>query len=167
MKISQNPSLLIFPALAAIALLAGCASDITIAPGSSKPLDKRLFGEWRNESMRVECPTYKGTDSTYVLDVPAGQWEAKMRMKPIRTTYGADGNYVSEYRTLTDSVFIRRQGSWTANGNRLILRETMPDTREYINEYTFSGKKATFTSMLDFDGDGRNDDSYKGVQRKQ
>ncbi len=110
MKLSTKPLRLILPALSAIALLAGCASDITIAPGSSKPLDKRFFGEWRNESMRVECATYRGSDSTFVIDVPAGQWEAKMKMQPIRTTYKADGSYVSEYRTLSDSISLRRIG---------------------------------------------------------
>ncbi len=167
MKISTKPLRLILPALSAIALLAGCAGNLTIAPGSSKPLDKRFFGEWRNESMRVECATYRGSDSTFVIDVPAGQWEAKMRMQPIRTTYKADGSYVSEYRTLSDSISLRRKGTWTANGKRLILRETEPDSREYVNEYSISGKRARFSSTLDFDSDGKTDDLYEGVQRKQ
>jgi len=167
MNISTKPLRLILPALSAIALLAGCAGNLTIAPGSSKPLDKRLFGEWRNESMRVECATYRGSDSTVVIDVPAGQWEAKMRMQPIRTTYKADGSYVSEYRTLSDSISLRRLGNWTANGKRLILRETEPDSREYVNDYSISGKRARFSSTLDFDSDGKTDDLYEGVQRKQ
>lgn len=168
MKPSPKPFQYFTAALVAGALLAGCSSsNIILVPGSSRPLDKRFIGEWRNESMRVECATYRGSDSTFVIDVPAGQWEAKMRMQPIRTTYATDGNYVSEYRTLTDSVFIRRQGTWTANGKRLILRETSPDTREYVNDYTINGKRASFTSTLDFDSDGKSDDRYQGVQRKQ
>ncbi|MDZ4678825.1 MAG: hypothetical protein SH848_18105 [Saprospiraceae bacterium] len=167
MKISSKPLRFILLALSAIALVAGCSGNLTIAPGSSKPLDKRFIGEWRNESMRVEYATYRGSDSTFVMEVPAGKWEAKMKMQPIRTTYKADGSYVSEYRTLTDSISLRRKGTWTANGKRLILRETEPDSREYVNDYSISGKRARFSSTLDFDSDGKNDDLYQGVQRKQ
>ncbi|NUO01643.1 MAG: hypothetical protein HUU01_13635 [Saprospiraceae bacterium] len=168
MKNPVKTRLLLQPALfCGLFLLAACSGNIILVPGSSKPLDKRFIGEWRNESMRVECATFRGSDTTFVLDVPAGQWEARMRMQPIRTTYKADGSYVSEYRTLSDSVSLRREGRWTANGKRLILNETQPDKREYVNEYTISGKRASFSSTLDFDGDGRNDDQYQGVQRKQ
>lgn len=148
-------------------LLASCSGNVTIVPGSSKPVDKRLFGEWRNESIRVECPTHRGTDTTYVLNVPVGQWETAMNMKPIRTTYKADGNYTSEYRTLSDSISLRRQGTWTANGKRLIMRETEPDTREYTYDYKISGSRITFRTTLDFDKDGSDDDKYVGVQKKQ
>ncbi len=168
MEAFPKPLRFLLPILSGCVLLAGCSSgNITISSGSSKPLDKRFFGEWRNESLRVECATYRGSDSTYVLNVPAGKWEAIMKMKPIRTTYKPDGSYISEYRSLGDSVLIQRQGGWFANGHELTMRETKPDTREYQFKYRFKGDLATFSSMLDFDSDGKNDDKYNGVQRKQ
>lgn len=164
-----TPDRLLWAALCSgILLWVGCSKNfITPATGTSRPVDTRLFGEWRNESLHVEHQTYRGKDLNYVLDVPAGQWEEKMKIQPIRTNFRPDGNYTSEYRTLSDSLFLRREGTWTATGKRLTMRERFPDKKEYVNEYTIDGNRATFKSTLDFDGDGKSDDQYSGVQRKQ
>ncbi|MTI22737.1 hypothetical protein E1176_17020 [Fulvivirga sp. RKSG066] len=117
---------------------------------------RELVGEWRNLSMIVRMP-----DST--VNVPEGKWEEVLGIKPIITTYSEDGTFISEYRTLEDSVFMTSAGSWSVKGDTLTMVE-----RGNANKYYFSIDEDTaiFRGYLDWNEDGAADDHYVGKQTK-
>ncbi|MEO1050135.1 MAG: hypothetical protein AAFX87_05905 [Bacteroidota bacterium] len=126
-------------------------------------LKTQLLGEWRNVSLYVTMDTKHQDSASAVTDVPAGQWETVLGIKPIRTTYKEDGTYTSEYRDLQDSVINVTSGSWSIEGDSLVL-EAEGQSTKYKTE--INGDQATFTGFLDWDQDGEEDDLYSGVQKK-
>ena len=125
-----------------------------------------LIGEWRNFSVKLEMPSYQGGASTFRLDANEDNWEEIMEMKPIRTYFQGNGTYVSEYRNLQDSVFMVHSGSWETSNDSLILRQHEPVSFEYRYAVSMQGDTATFIAVMDFDGDGQQDDHYLGRQTK-
>ena len=130
----------------------------------SESLAQAMLGEWRNVSLKVEQQTYKGSDSSSVFEVPKGKWEEILKIQPIRTTYTKDGNYRSEYWSLTDTLVRVSEGLWQVEGDSLVLIEGGVSSA-YKTE--IEDGVAKFTGYLDWDQDGAADDLYIGVQKKQ
>ncbi len=123
---------------------------------------EKMLGQWYNESLKVIYDAQHGGDSTY--NVPAGQWEERLQIRPIQTTYKSDGTYNSKYWNLQDSLIREVAGEWEVIGDTLYLTEGGVRSG-YLLE--FDGDRATFTAMYDWDGDGERDDLYSGVQIKK
>jgi hypothetical protein len=147
---------------------------------SVKENDKKVFdplvGEWRNVSMKVEMPTVNNTDSTSTLDVTEANWEQMMQIRTIQTFFKADGTYNSVSTNLNDSIIYNPAGKWSVSGDSILMTDTFPQaglTYKYrftLREQDVNSKKellAEFWGIEDFDQDGKKDDSYYGVQRKQ
>ena len=126
-------------------------------------LEQSLIGEWSNVSMRVWVKTYQNSDTSFIVDVPEESWEVKMNIKPIVTTIRDDGTYSSEFRTSFDSLIYRPEGTWMLDGDSLIMEDHQA---VYKYQVFIDGDRAEFTSLLDWDKDGKADDEYLGVQRK-
>ncbi|TRX59502.1 hypothetical protein FNH22_10105 [Fulvivirga sp. M361] len=121
----------------------------------SVPID--ITGTWANLSLKVDI----GSDPDSVVDVPAGEWENVLQIKPIVTTFRKDSTFVSEYRNLGDSLFMTSSGVWWMQGDSLFMEE-----QGVMNSYfvELSTDTATFTAYLDWDQDGDADDLYSGMQ---
>lgn len=146
------------------------------AKEGNEKLADQLMGEWRNVSMKVEMPTVNNTDSTSTLEVTEANWEQVMQIRTIQTFFNADGTYRSTHTNLNDSIIYNPAGKWLIAGDSIFMTDTFPQaglTYKYkftIREQNVAGKKellAEFLGVEDFDQDGKKDDSYYGVQRKQ
>lgn len=144
----------------AIAILLFTAFVACTQQGQSPATSEHdILGTWLNESLHV---TYLGRDS--VFKVPAGQWEAVLKIKPIETTYKSDHTYSSNYFALNDSLMFTNKGTWALEGDSLALT-TEGVTTKYL--FTFKDGVGTFEGMLDWDQDGAANELYKGTQIKQ
>jgi hypothetical protein len=141
-----------------------------------KKLSGQLIGEWRNVSMKVEMPTVNNTDSSSTLDVTEANWEQVMQIRTIQTFFNADGTYRSTHTNLNDSIIYNPAGKWAILGDSILMTDTFPQPgltytyRFTLREQNVNGKKellAEFRGVEDFDQDGKKDDTYSGVQRKQ
>ncbi|MBO0321542.1 hypothetical protein J0X14_04465 [Muricauda sp. CAU 1633] len=121
-------------------------------------LNDQILGTWENVSMQIQFYT---NDS--IFNVPKGEWENILKIKPIKTTYLKDGSYESKYFDLNDSLLFAMKGKWKIQSDSLYLIST-----EGTNAYKFdvSGSLATFTGILDWDGDSLAQELYKGVQKR-
>lgn len=151
--------------------MAACSSSEEKEPNgeapttnSSIPLDSFLIGNWENMSLEVVINTIDGADSSYTLLVPVGGWEEKLGIKPIKTTYESNNTYRSEYRDVSDSLVQVTRGIWNVFGDTLLLIEPN-GTYEY--EVRYRDSLAEFHALLDWDGDGAVDDTYRSIQKKQ
>ena len=126
-------------------------------------LKQALTGEWRNVSMKVNITSLNNTSRDSVTDVPEGQWETIMDIKPIRTVFREDGTFRSEYRNLADSIVFVSDGTWSVTGDSLSMTES-GNTSSYFTR--ISNGKAEFTGYIDWDQDGKADDLYFGIQEK-
>ena len=126
-------------------------------------LEQQFIGEWSNVSMKVWVKTYNNSDTSFIVDITEENWELKMNIKPIVTTVYEDGTYISEFRNSFDSLIYKPEGTWMIDGDTLI----MEDHQEvYKYQIFIDGDQAEFKNMVDWDKDGKADDEYFGVQRK-
>jgi len=126
-------------------------------------LEQDILGEWTNVSMRVWVRTYNNSDTSFIVDISEENWELKMNIKPIITTIYEDGTYTSEFRNSFDSLIYMPEGTWLIDGDTLIM-EDQQDVYKY--QIFIDGDLAEFKSKVDWDRDGKADDEYFGVQRK-
>jgi len=124
-----------------------------------------MLGEWSNVSLTLRQTTVNNGARDSTLLIEAGQWAATLGMNPIRTTYAGNGGYVSRYYNLHDSLVFESEGSWYVIGDSVYL-----GSEEGVTSYFFEplgNGKARFVSLLDWDGDGKRDDLYDGIQQKK
>lgn len=159
MKLSFKILLFIIP------VLVSCeAEEIS----ENKELEKQLVGEWRNVSLKIKMNTFKNRDTFRIFEVNENNWEAKMRIQPIRTFYRADGTYNSEHRNLKDSLIYNPAGRWAIQGDTIIMMDTFPERAlSYRYKIVIKNNIAEFTGLEDCDRDGNADDDYYGTQRRQ
>jgi len=126
-------------------------------------LEEEFIGEWTNVSLKVWVKSYNNSDTSFIVDISEDNWELKMNVKPIVTTIHEDGTYISEFRNSFDSLIYRPKGTWMIDGDSLIM-EDHQDIYKY--QIFIDGDLAEFKSLVDWDKDGKADDEYFGVQRK-
>lgn len=140
-------------------LLIFLAPFIAAAQPPKGPLATALTGEWRNLYVRINI-------KDKVMEADSSNWEARLQIKPIRTHFQADGSYYYEYRNLQDSVVMMPSGTWTIEGDSLIMSQTKPQATRMKFLLQIDKDVATFTGLIDFDGDGKTEELYYGRQRK-
>ena len=126
-------------------------------------LEQDIVGEWVNVSMKVWVKTYNNSDTSFIVDINEETWDMKMNVKPIITTIYEDGTYISEFRNSFDSLIYRPRGTWMIDGDSLIMEDHQAI---YKYQIFIDGDMAEFNSRLDWDKDGKIDDEYTGLQRK-
>ena len=151
-----------------LTLIISCQSSNEKQANSEEPkeiesLEKAILGTWENVSLSVTVHSVNNTDSTKKVNIPRSEWEEKLKIKPIQTTYLEDGTFTSEYRDLNDSLVNKNEGLWAVAGDSLALTSDEVTTKYWAE---CKNDTAVFTGYLDWDGDGLADDLYKGVQRK-
>ena len=151
----------IFVFLGPLLLLLGCEE----ARVENKDLSKKLVGEWRNIELQIRMNTFNNTDSVQYFEANEGNWEEKMKIKPIRTFFYANGTYHSEHRNLKDSIIFDPGGKWVIYGDSLIMTDTFPELGlRYSYKLEIRNSLARFWGREDCDRDGYADDEYYSAQ---
>ena len=136
---------------------------LMVASCTNNNYEEKLLGEWYNESLRVDIDALDGqVDSVFA--VPAGSWEDILQIKPILTTYKADGTYESVYTRLDGSLLQKSSGQWAMRGDSLFLTSQGLTTGYH---FEWQEGKGLFEGYLDWDTDGHPDDFYSGIQIKK
>lgn len=129
-------------------------------------LDKQLIGEWNNIYLKVESATVNNTDKNETLEVGYGEWEQKLRIRPIRTFFREDGSWNSAHYTLSDSLFYDPSGTWSVSADTLYMMQDKPSPDTTLYVLSIKNDTASFKALLDWDMDDRKDDLYFGKQKK-
>jgi len=128
---------------------------------------KQLVGEWRNQYVKIGIASHTPGGKPMVMEADTSNWEARIGIKPIRTYFKADGSYYSEYRDLKDSIVRRPAGTWAIiKGDTLVMTQVKPQSSVLKLHISIVKNLATFHGLIDFDGDGKDNDEYYGVQKK-
>ena len=131
-------------------------------PGNG--IQQKLVGEWRNIYLKIV--THHPGKEPQIIKADSANWVATLGIKPIRTHFNGDGSYYSEYRTPKDSLFKTASGTWLVRNDSLIMSQQKPVTSLLKLHVKLDNDIATFSGVIDFEGDGLADDEYLGMQRK-
>ena len=141
-----------------------CVVALTAASKTGSDLRSQLIGGWRNVYVKVSIHAKGKPDA--VMQADSSNWEKRLGIKPIRTHFLEDGNYYSEYFNLKDNIVRRPEGTWSLKGDSLIMTELKPDKSVLKLHLAITGDHAVFHGMIDFDGEGVDNDEYFGIQKK-
>ncbi|MEO6521291.1 MAG: hypothetical protein ABIN91_06435 [Mucilaginibacter sp.] len=75
------------------------------------PLYQQFIGEWRNIYIKISMPPATTAGTPRIMEADSTNWEARLKIHPIRTHFNADGSYYSEYINLKDSITRRPTGT--------------------------------------------------------
>ncbi len=138
-------------------------SNRTESAASSAALKSVLPGTWETVSFQVTVQSFQNSDSTFVFAIGKDEWGAQLGIQPIQTAYHSDNKFLSEYKNKKDSLVNSMRGIWNTFGDTLLLI-TPEATYQYIVKIT--ADQIELRAMLDWDGDGQEDDEYIGIQKR-
>jgi hypothetical protein len=140
-------------------VVVGCQEPVREAP--------ELHGSWEETWMMVMDNSPDMTDEMFdMLIVDSTNWEKKMRMKPVRTTYYADGTFRGEFRNLKDSIYVYSGGKWEVRGDSLYFMQFEPDT--FLATYWYEVRDDTLHTkgVIDWSRNGEANDKFAATQKK-
>lgn len=126
-------------------------------------LKKNLIGVWKTVSFTVNVNTFNNSDSSYSMVVGHGDWEAKLNLKPFLTHFRPNNTYEMAVVNLNDSIVEANRGIWSVFGDTLMLVE--PDAT-YQYKVKAKNQHLQFEALLDWDGDGQEDDEYRRIEQR-
>ncbi|HEY0244134.1 MAG TPA: hypothetical protein VGC01_01110 [Mucilaginibacter sp.] len=152
-------------------LLTGLVISLVVFSAFSKAdkpsgnLAEQLIGEWRNVYLKIII--HNKSKPQEIVQADSTNWETRLGIKPIRTYFLENGTYYSEYRNLKDSVVRKASGTWSLKkGDSIIMTQLSPDKSVLKLKMQIINDHATFTGLIDFDGEGIDNDEYFGIHKK-
>jgi hypothetical protein len=143
-------------------LILVCAAAFTAAcSGGAKPAPEKLYGTWLNHTFSVTASS--GSEFT----VQPSDWTGKLGLTRIETTFRPDGGYASDHFGLADSLLFTVEGNWSVTADSIHFMQLTPKESSYTLKFAVEGDTVHFHGMLDWDGEGKPDDRYSGVQIKR
>jgi len=146
---------------------AGVMAALLFLAADAPKLKKIIVGNWETVSVRIELTSITDPTAPSVIEATPDTWADKMRMKPPRSKYLADGSFSSAYIDLSGQVIKEVKGRYKVEGEGLTLTS---DDKHYdglqyrcrvISQDTFQ-----YTTNIDFDNDGERDDKLTGIARR-
>ncbi len=142
-----------------------CQQESKSSKQDPSPVELQTYlpGTWEAVSISVDIPSVDSTDYDSVFTVSEEYWVDKFRIQPVKTFFQPDKKYRQEFRNSVDSLLNEVKGIWNVFGDTLMLIEPNATNTYLVN---INKGLATFNAVVDWDGDGAEDDTYKAVHRK-
>lgn len=121
---------------------------------------QNIIGTWINTELKVD---YEDKEDLLISEE---NWEEKLKIKPIRTTFYPNGKYRSIYRDINDSVVRKVEGRWEIEADSIYLIQMKPEISIEKYAYKIEGNIIKFSAVMDFDQDGIVTDKYYGKQKR-
>lgn len=138
-----------------------CQNGDTSQNKPTSSFEKLIVGTWEHREMFLQVNNYEQSDSTFTLDVRAGEWPEKLNVERILTEYRPDHTYRMYFYGLEGDLEKTVRGVWNNFGDSTLLHIEPDGTYEY--RLGQKGKDWILENTLDWDGDQEVDDDYRLV----
>ncbi|MDJ0644498.1 MAG: hypothetical protein QNJ57_00805 [Flavobacteriaceae bacterium] len=156
MKAYLNISII---AIIFLSLLNSCKKEV--------PRTKRemLTGEWESKYMYVKKNTFNNSDSTVIVDVNPDNYKEILNLSTAIVDFKKRGSFTEKYIGVNGDTLFEQQGYWSFVGDSIIMSVYKPLKSQSVLKYhiVIEGDTAKFNSVMDYDGDGSEDDEFKGI----
>lgn len=128
---------------------------VFVSCNQEKALQEYMTKSWQTDYIKIEMPTYRSSDSTYVF-------EDDFKNNPPRiaqSQYKSDGTFVAWYLDPSGNRLGDAPGTWKIKGDSLMIEY---EYNGRVSKVSYHIKKTEEgfegTSKYDWDEDGENDD---------
>ncbi len=126
-----------------------------------------VAGKWTTDKVRVKINSLDNTERDSTIIVSSENFKSELGIESNIGYYYPDGTYKDIYYANKDSVLLETSGKWMMQGaDSLVVRQEVPTTREHIYFVKFKRDKGIFKGLVDWDGDGKQDDEFVGIATK-
>jgi len=158
MKLILN-SLFIF---GLITLLSCGSNEEEMKQKTSQELSNNLPGTWQITYMSVKIDTYQSSGKDSLFEAREETWENQFQVKPFRMYFDKENKYHQTFRGRDNSLISEYFGIWKLKGDTLTLVQS-DQTLQY--KIDIKNGQIFMTSLMDWDGDQVEDDTYYSKQR--
>ena len=147
-------------------LLSACSGDRASENGEQgpqKPLTEILPDTWESVTINVRVNSVENMDSTAYFSIPESDWKDLYMVKPPKVFFEPGNKYRREHRNFQDSIISMSRGMWNVFGDTLMMIEKDATYQYFVKR---GNGLVTFSTLMDWDGDGQDDDEYEEVKRK-
>lgn len=126
-----------------------------VACKQEKPLSEYMVENWQTSYIKIDMPTYKKSDSTFVYEDDFSKADAALA----KSSYVADGSFTAWYETKGKPT-VPTKGTWSAKKDSLFI-SYFYDGRTVNVAYKIEKTEEGFLgkSIYDWDEDGEFDDT--------
>ncbi len=127
-----------------------------------------LVGTWDSQYLKTTINTYHNGDSTISTDANPTNYQKVIGLKTARVKFNVDGTYIEHYIRIDGSVAYSQQGYWFIRGDTVVTAVYKPLKSQAVYRYHMEiyRDSAVFTSLMDYDKDGLEDDEFWGVSKR-
>ena len=129
---------------------------------ASLELSNKIPGTWQITYMSVKIDTYQSTAKDSLFEAREETWENQFQVKPFRMYFDTENKYHQTFRGRDNSLISEYFGIWKLKGDTLTLVQS-DQTLEY--KIDIENGQIFMTSLMDWDGDQTEDDTYYSKQR--
>lgn len=132
---------------------------------TSTPTAKEsMYGVWQILSFKVVYnATLEIPDSQYVFEVKEENWQQILSTKPTLSYFYPDNTFRQEFMDKNNVPYDTIRGVWNLLGDTLML---ISPTATYTYHLQLASDRADYRSIIDWDGDGVEDDEYTAIYRQ-
>ena len=125
----------------------------------------QIIGIWDSKFMYVIQETVDGTATSRILNVTPEDYEQVLGLQTARTYFNQNASYFEEYIGVDGNVLKRDSGKWAISGDTITISQFDHSGSIIVFNYhlVISGDTAIFNSLMDYDGDGAEDDTFRGT----
>ncbi|WP_420580461.1 hypothetical protein [Reichenbachiella sp.] len=123
--------------------------------------ESKLIGKWSNVSLLVTMKELGKEDS--IFQAKEGDWKRVLRNKPVMTEFLEDGTYISQFSNLNEEITKEERGKWQIQNDSLVVTI---DDEVFRYHFKIVDNLITYKAIMDWDGDGKKDDTYDAVHVK-
>lgn len=128
----------------------------------SLELSNKIPGTWQITYMSVKIDTYQASSKDSLFEAREETWENQFQVKPFRMYFDKENKYHQTFRGRDNSLISEYFGIWKLKGDTLTLVQS-DQTLEY--KVDIENGQILMTSLMDWDGDQSEDDTYYSKQR--
>ncbi|MCZ6521337.1 MAG: hypothetical protein O6848_07580 [Bacteroidetes bacterium] len=118
--------------------------------------------------MYVVQETLDGSTTSRILNVTPEDYEQVLGLRTVRAYFNEDESYYGEFIGVDGKVVKSDSGKWAITGDTITISQFDTSGSMKIINYHLEirGDTAIFNSLMDYDGDGTEDDTFKGTSVK-
>ncbi len=159
----MQPASKAFVTMLCLIIISNCKPEDENINRDSK--SDQIIGIWDSKFMYVIQKTVDGSPTSRILNITPEDYEQILELQTTRTYFNQDDSYFEEYIGVDGSVIKKDSGRWTIFGDSITISQFDPSGSIKVLNYhlKINGDTAIFNSLMDYDGDGAVDDTFRGT----